>query len=154
LRGKEQEVPETYTGVIFREQEQEGALSVSEEETTTRYWKVGGTFDRLTYWLREESPHDNDYMHQWLHWTQVAPAIHQQLTPEVMVLLLVHWIRISKNRFLSYLRSFLTEPTQLKKRLHENLQNHQTRKRQKEREIVTLQSYQLLKSLKNDKREE
>jgi len=80
LCGAVQHVPPTHVGVIFRENESEA----DNEEQNKKTWQISAKFEKFTYWLREEPPHENDMVQRWMQWISVADAVNGPVTAEMM----------------------------------------------------------------------
>lgn len=76
LNGCQFNVPETYRGVVFQEDQR------PLDENAERTFKAAAVFNEFTYWNYDKQPSENDKLKQALTWNNFAEALHSPITAE------------------------------------------------------------------------
>jgi len=83
LRGAIQEVPEGYSGFLFREEEHQRDAQ-EKGDTENKIWNNVGKFSKFTYWMREDVPSQGDSIQRCLNWLPLSKAINSPLSQEIL----------------------------------------------------------------------
>lgn len=78
LKGVELKLPHSLQGIILHENEK---LQI---EGKNRELKLGGKFDKFTYWNYDKIPSENDAYKKALHWLKVSEAVSSVLKLEII----------------------------------------------------------------------